>query len=229
MMRLVKILRHTLAAHARTFIAAGLGLAVGLLLPETLNWPSRMLLGWDVFAATSLLLIAQLVIGGSDALRRRALHEDEGRFVILGLLMFAALASSFAIGFAIRPSETLHGWTLLLYAIETAGTIMLSWALMQTLFALHYARDWYASDNASPTDAAATAESAPLQFPGDLAPDFTDFLYFAFTIGMTFQTSDVTIRDRGMRRLVLLHAAIAFFYNTGIVALSINIVAGLLH
>ncbi|MDB5366327.1 MAG: hypothetical protein JWM77_2254 [Rhodospirillales bacterium] len=228
-MRVVSILRHTIVAHARTFIAAVVGLVVGLMLPETLGWASRALLGWDVFAFVSLALISSLATCGPDLLRQRAQREDEGRFVILGLLLIASLASSFAIGFAIRPAETLHGWTLLQYAVETAGTIVLSWALMQTLFALHYAHDWYEHDNVSRKSAAQKAETAPLQFPGELPPDFTDFLYFAFTVGMTFQTSDVTVRGRGMRRLVLLHSVISFFYNTGIVALSINIVAGLLH
>ncbi|GIL41289.1 DUF1345 domain-containing protein [Roseiterribacter gracilis] len=227
-MQIITILRHTFAAHARTLIGAVIGAAVGLALPDALGWPSRALLGWDVFCAVSLALIASLLRCGPDMLRERARREDEGRFIILGLLLVAALASSVAIGFAIRPADKIHGPELALYIVETAGTILLSWLLMQTLFALHYARDWYAHENAAkkhPTK----QKNPPLEFPGDTLPDFSDFLYFAVTIGMTFQTSDVTVHARNMRRIVLAHAVIAFFYNTGIVALSINIVAGLLH
>jgi uncharacterized membrane protein len=226
-MQIVSILRHAVVAHARTFIAAAIGVVFGLVLPDTLAWPSRVLLSWDVFAGVSLVLVGSLLRCGPDMLRQRARREDEGRFVILGLLLIVLLASSVAIGFAIRPADTLHGWTLVLYVIETAGTILVSWLLMQTLFALHYARDWYADDNA--TKKSGKAKKPVLEFPGEVQPDFSDFLYFAVTIGMTFQTSDVTVHDRSIRRLVLLHAIIAFFYNTGIVALSINIVAGLLH
>jgi uncharacterized membrane protein len=227
-MRAAAILRHTVLAHTRTLIGVVVGLIAGFALPETMGFATRALLGWDVFAAASLLLIAPLLRCGPDMLRQRARKEDEGRFVILGLLMIAALASMVAIGFAIRPSETLRGWMLVLYIIETAGTILLSWLLMQTLFALHYARDWYMHEYAV-KKGTAVQKSPPLEFPGDQLPDFSDFLYFAVTIGMTFQTSDVTVHSRNLRRLVLLHAMIAFFYNTGIVALSINIVAGLLH
>lgn len=194
-----------------------------------MGWASRALIGWDTFALVSLVLIGVSLLGcGPDALRWRAQLEDEGRFVILGLLLIAALASTVAIGFAIRPVDGLQGWNLALYIVETAGTIILSWFLMQTLFALHYARDWYTHER-NQKKHPSKKTPPPLAFAGDELPEFTDFLYFSFTIGMTFQTSDTEVNTRSMRRLVLVHGVVAFFYNTGIVALSINIVAGLLH
>jgi uncharacterized membrane protein len=219
-------LRHTARTHLRTFIAVAIGILAGLSFPRDWGWISRALLGWDTFVLVFLVSIVPLAAGWTpERLRDRASREDEGRVVILLLLLVGAIASFFAIGLAIRPTQGMRGWTMLRYAMETGGTIVLSWALMQTLFALHYARDWYVHERRSRTK----NDPGLLDFPGDELPGFSDFLYFAFTVGMTFQTSDVAVRGRAMRRLVVLHAAVAFFFNTGIVALSINIVAGLLH
>ena len=105
-------------------------------------------------------------------------------------------------------------------------TIVLSWALSQTVFALHYAHDYYLD-----VDLPAAMHdpgSQRLVFPGEKTPTYGDFLYFSFTIGMTFQTSDVQIADSDIRRLVLVHGVVAFFYTTGVLALTINLVAGLI-
>lgn len=105
-------------------------------------------------------------------------------------------------------------------------TIVLSWAFMHSIFALHYAHDYYL-DVGLPA-APLGHEPERLIFPGEPSPTYGDFLYFAFTIGMTFQTSDVQIADSYIRRVVLVHAAVAFFYTTGILALTISLVAGLI-
>ena len=105
-------------------------------------------------------------------------------------------------------------------------TVVLSWAFMHTMFALHYAHDYYMeADLSNPVP---NTEAQRLIFPGGQMPRYGDFLYFSFTVGMTFQVSDVQISDAEMRRVVLLHGATSFFYTTGILALAINLVAGLI-
>ncbi len=99
-------------------------------------------------------------------------------------------------------------------------TILCSWFIVHTAFALHYAHEFY-------EDAPGTKERS-LTFPGDSEPDYLDFLYFAFVLGTTSQTSDVTICSGAMRRLALVHGVIAFFFNTTLLALVVNIAAGLI-
>ena len=105
-------------------------------------------------------------------------------------------------------------------------TVVLSWAFIHTVFAVHYAHDFYVDADLS--KAASGAATPRLVFPGGQMPNYGDFLYFSFTVGMTFQVSDVQITDREMRRVVLAHGATSFFYSTGILALAINLVAGLI-
>ena len=100
-----------------------------------------------------------------------------------------------------------------------AVTILLSWAFTHTIFALHYAHEYY-DENAG--------KGGGLKFPGDEPPDYWDFMYFSFVVGMTFQVSDVQVEDHKLRREVLAHGVLAFFFNVAIVALTINIVVGLI-
>ena len=105
-------------------------------------------------------------------------------------------------------------------------TIVVSWAFIHSMFALHYVHDYYLNVDVSPAPLGPTSER--LIFPGEHSPTYGDFLYFSFTIGMTFQVSDVQIADSAIRRVALAHGAFAFFYTTGILALTINLVAGLI-
>lgn len=99
-----------------------------------------------------------------------------------------------------------------------------AWLLVHTIFALHYARSYYQDGNLSLED----CQLQKLNFPNELEPDYWDFLYFSFVIGMTSQVSDVTIISRQIRRLSLYHSVLSFFFNTSIVAMSINIIAGII-
>ncbi len=103
-------------------------------------------------------------------------------------------------------------------------TIIGSWLLVHTIFAMHYAHEYY-QDHQTQSD----CKAGGLDFPEDIEPDYWDFLYFSFVIGMTSQVSDVQITSRSMRRLSLLHSILSFFFNTAIVAMSINIIAGLIQ
>jgi uncharacterized membrane protein len=205
-------------ARPRTFIAAAVGIVACLLLPHSLRPVTRLLIGWDVFAALYLMLVFIVVFGsGLTHIRRNARLQDDGRFVILLVTATGAFASIAAIVFELGD----HSHSAPQLGLATL-TIALSWAAVHTTFALHYAHEYYRG-----------AEPGGLAFPGGKdeaheAPDYWDFVYFSFVIGMTAQVSDVGITDRIIRRTATAHGVISFVYNTALLALMVNIAASAL-
>ena len=200
-------------ARPRTFFALAIGIATFLLLPAALRPVTRALLGWDVSIAVYLLLVYTMVVqSGLSHIRRNAVLQDDGRFLILLVTAIGAFASIAAIVFELGASH--HSVPEL--ALATV-TIALSWAAVHTTFALHYAHEYYRG-----------AKPGGLQFPsGDQheSADYWDFVYFSFVIGMTAQVSDVGITDKTIRRTATVHGIISFVYNTALVALMVNIAA----
>ncbi len=201
-------------ARPRTFISAAIGVVVFLLLPASLRLVSRQLIGWDVFIACYLLLAYTLILrGGVRYVRRNAVMQDDGRFLILLVTAIGAFASIAAIVFELGAAHR-GGPQLLLATV----TIALSWAMVHTTFALHYAHDYYRG-----------AKPGGLAFPGADAngeePDYWDFVYFSFVIGMTAQVSDVGVTDKTIRRTATAHGIISFIFNTALLALMVNIAA----
>jgi uncharacterized membrane protein len=200
-------------ARPRTFIAVAVGIVAFLVLPESLRLVTRMLIGWDVFVALYLLLVYIMMMRcGLAYIRRNAVLQDDGRFLIPLLTALGAFASIAAIVFELGASK--HSVPEL--ALATL-TITLSWAAVHTGFALHYAHEYYRG-----------AKPGGLQFPsGDQheAADYWDFVYFSFVIGMTAQVSDVGITDKTIRRIATVHGIISFVFNTALVALMVNIAA----
>ena len=184
-----------------------------LLLPGSLRQVTRLLIGWDTFT-TLYLILAYIMMYRCDHnhIRRNAILQDDGRFLILLVTALGAFASIAAIVFELGASQ--HSPPQL--ALATL-TIALSWAAVHTTFALHYAHDYYRG-----------AKPGGLQFPsGDQHDhaDYWDFVYFSFVIGMTAQVSDVGITDKTIRRTATVHGIISFIYNTALVALMVNIAA----
>nr|WP_316644404.1 DUF1345 domain-containing protein [uncultured Roseateles sp.] len=211
-----------LRVRPRLMVAVGLGLAVALLLPGPLHATTRGLLGWNAAVWLYLLLLARMMHRADEGhLRRSAVQQADGAPVVLLLAITAALASLAAIALELSHARGSSGpgWQDMVLAV---GTIAGSWILLPLEFALAYASRFYG---------AAQANSG-LCFPSDedgkpeQEPDYIDFLYFAFTIAATSQTSDVAVTKRSMRRLVLLHSVLSFAFNTVLLALTINIVAG---
>lgn len=200
------------------------GLLVGiaiyaLLLGFTgIHWRLRFIAAWDIGSSAALLaLFAGLRNSPAEDMKRNALRQDTGKWVVLILSLVAATASLIVIAAEMPQVKAVHGLVRFEHVFFVIYTIVASWAFMHTVFALHYAHDYYMD-----------AGPQRLVFPGGLGPTYGDFLYFSFTIGMTFQVSDVQIADSKLRRLVLLHSATSFFYSSVILALTINLVAGLL-
>ena len=204
--RPIRILR----ARSRLFAAVAIGLVTLALLPQGLRWSSRALIAWDVTAAL-YLVAAYTRIWRADVshIRRHAIEADDGRIAILVLAAGAALASLVAI--LAEIGEATRGTPQILLAI---GTIALSWAMVHTSFALHYAHDYYRPRT-----------PGGLKFPGEDKPDYWDFVYLSFVIGMTAQVSDVAITNRGIRRTATAHGIVSFVFNTALLALMVNIAA----
>jgi len=199
-------------ARPRTFISIAIGIVAFFLLPGSLRLVTRFLIGWDVFIAFYLVLVYVMVLrSGLAHIKRNAILQDDGRFLILLVVALGAFASIAAIIFEL---DATHRSTPEL-ALATF-TIALSWAAVHTVFALHYAHEFY------------RGRPGGLQFPnGDQHEDadYWDFVYFSFVIGMTAQVSDVGITDRIIRRTATVHGIISFIFNTALVALMVNIAA----
>ena len=177
--------------------------------------------GAVVFLTAVWLMMARATPAG---MRRRAEIEDEGRYTVLIFSAAAATAILLAIVFELHGIKDLPADQAGFRVALAAVTILLSWFFMNTMFALHYAHGYYG--DADPSSEYKRTEG--LAFPATDDPDYWDFLYFSFVVGMTFQVSDVQIEDHNLRRVVLGHGVLAFFFNVVIVALTINIVAGLI-
>jgi len=159
-----------------------------------------------------------------NKMRQGAQRQDESRLAILTLVVAAACASLIAIGFMLKHTQGLPIIALTLHVTLAVITVVCSWLLTHTMFTLHYAHLYYQGNGLAST----AGEKGGLEFPGEKQPDYWDFLYFSFVIGMTSQVSDVQVVSRPMRRLVLVHGMLSFAFNTVILALSVNIIAGLL-
>jgi len=203
-------------ARPRTFFSVAIGIVAFFLLPASLRLVTRLLLGWDVFATLYLVLAYIMMLRcGLAHIKRNAVLQDDGRFLILLVTALGAFASIAAI--VSELGESHRGGAEL--ALATV-TIALSWAAVHTTFALHYAHDYYRG-----------AKPGGLQFPsGDQHDhaDYWDFVYFSFVIGMTAQVSDVGITDKTIRRTATAHGIISFIYNTALVALMVNIAASVI-
>jgi len=200
-------------ARPRLFSSVVLGIVAFFLLPGSLRLVTRLLVSWDIFVTFYLVLAYIMMFRcGIAHIRRRAVLQDDGRFLILLVTALGAFASIAAIVFELGASH--RGVPELTLATVT---IALSWAAVHTIFALHYAHDYYRG-----------AKPGGLQFPsGDEHDhaDYWDFVYFSFVIGMTAQVSDVGITDKTIRRTATAHGIISFVFNTALVALMVNIAA----
>ncbi|WP_085315815.1 DUF1345 domain-containing protein [Derxia lacustris] len=215
-----------LAAFIRTRrrLLAGMlaGVVASALAPPHWDAVARLLLGWNAGVAVYLLLIWHfMAVADDEGIRLIARSQDATALSVLVMLTVAAVTSLAAIVFELaRAAAAPEGKAMPL--LLTVGTLVGSWLLLPTIFALHYAHMFHL----------APPERRPLAFPEDgteldVEPDYWDFLYFAFTIAVAAQTADITTRTRSMRRVVLAQSLLAFFFNAAILAAAINIAAGM--
>ena len=174
---------------------------------------------WDTFAFIYITICWVVFFNRTQpAIVKQANLDDGSRIFVLFSILTTALASLFAVLFLLLSNENSPGSKILPMMVAVAG-MMLSWVMVHTLFTFHYAHLYYEKRG---------IEKLPeLNFPEDKKPDYLDFAYFSFVIGMTFQVSDVEIASKRMRKTVLAHSLLAFALNTFVVALTINLIAGL--
>jgi len=202
-------------ARPRLFVSAAIGVAVMILAPSRWWLSTRLLIGWDIGVALYLAAVYQLVATADQTrIRRWAAIEDEGRVGILILTVAAALASLGAIIALLGRAQGNHRDALQL-SLATI-TILLSWGFIHTIFALHYAHEFYGERG---------GKKSGLSFPNDENPDYWDFVYFSFVIGMTSQVSDVAVASKPIRRTVTAHGIVSFLFNAALLALTVNIAA----
>jgi uncharacterized membrane protein len=207
----------------RLAIVVAVAVAADLLTRGRFGTGTRLLLAWDIGALVYLFL-AWMIVARSDhdMTRVRVQRYDQSGYVIFLLVTTAASASFVAIGFLAGNLKGLEFWPRAGYLTLTVAALLLSWLLIQTLFAFHYARLYYAR----PADG--NEHQRGLKFPDEGEPDYLDFAYYAFVIGMTCQVSDVAVMARHMRRITLIHGVLSFVYNITILTMSINIIGGLI-
>ena len=209
----------------RLIFAVGLAILVSVILPHWLHLPTRILCAWnssvDFFLGVTWW---KMVRATPQKIRRYAENEYEGHFAIFMLVIAAACASVLAIVFLLTDKKGLSPILLNLHVILSIMTIVGSWLLVHTMFAVQYAHSYYKYINRNNSEEI----TGGLNFPDNDHPDYWEFLYYSFVVGMTSQVSDVETRSREMRRLTLLHSILSFFFNTTILAMTINIVASLI-
>ena len=216
----------------RLALALTVGAGAALLAPALLGPLARVVVGWVGFAATDLALI---VLGmwraDTDDIRRVAASEDLPRTQAFVLVVGAALASLGAVVGLMGSLKGISKDLRALHVVLSIAAVVLAWLLVHLVFTLRYAHIYYNADDDTGQD------TGGLVFPDDqgddrgpkLTPNYLDFAYFSFVIGMTAQTADIGIANRSLRRAALLHSLISFVFNTTIVALTIGTIGGLLN
>ena len=209
--------------RSRPFLLCALvfGVAVGVLVPERYSDLRRALIGWNSGAWAYLLAMAWTMFR-ADHSRVRAIAEkqDESGGAVLGAVIVGAILSVYAIVTELANMKEASEHVKALHYGFTALTVIGSWLLVGVMYCLHYAHIYYT----------ASKHALPLEFPDQhTQPNYWDFLYFSFTLSVAVQTSDVTVKTRAMRKLVLGHCVLAFFFNLVILGLSVNIAASLVN
>lgn len=203
----------------RLLVATATTLLTSLLLPGSFTGPTRVIIGWTVFALTLLVLIwFSFFAVHPRQLPQLARLQDSSRTFLFVLVLGAAVGSLGTVVVLLTKVKGLPPGELSHHLSVSIVAVVCSWLLVHSLFALRYAHLYYAH-----------ADEKRLDFPNTPEPDYLDFAYFSFIIGMTSQVSDVQITSGVMRRLALLHGVLSFAFNTIIIALTINIMASLLQ
>jgi len=208
-------------ARVRSVVAVVAAIAAWYLLRRFASIPTCVIASWDSFAITLLTLIWIAIFNsGIDHIRHRAQTQDLSVLLIFVFTIGAACVSIFAVVALLSAAKKSNNVGL--HAALSVVAVLGSWTLVHTMFAMRYAHAYYGEGD-SPDE-----HSGSLEFPGDNMPDYLDFAYFSFVIGMTCQVSDVQISAKSLRSLALIHGILSFCFNTVILALTINTISGLL-
>jgi uncharacterized membrane protein len=208
-------------ALRRVAILAGIELAVTLVLMPTLPWQAAVVAGWDAAALTYLSSIWPIILRADSAqVEQIAIREDENRGSATVLLLAASVVSLLGVGGVLSLAGRESGPPRVLLIGVAVVTVLLSWTVVNTVYTLHYAH----RDFGSTALGIAFGEAA-----GQERPTYRDFAYVAFTIGMTYQVSDTTVRNPRIRHAVLGHALLSYVFGVVIIGGAVSLIAGLLR
>jgi uncharacterized membrane protein len=211
-----------LDAHQRALTALVVAFIVFLASFSVEHLPFRIILTWNAFTVTGIILAwLRIVLADAKEVVANAKLQDTSRSIIFGIVLLGACGSLFAVAYLLGTAKSVPGTRLVQHVALAALTVIFSWFFIHTIFALHYAHAYYRQIDEGGD------RGDGLNFPDCGEPDFLDFAYFSFVIGMTFQVSDVSITSSRIRRLSLVHALLSFLFNTVILALAINLASGL--
>lgn len=200
------------------FIAFGVYLIVPV---KHLDELTHGLIAWDGFSLALIILNwVTFSITDSEQIRKQSKAQDSSRTIIFIMVIISNLAGFFGVLLLLVTKEKFK-YTQSLHLVTAIGGMVLSWFLIHTIFTLRYAHIYYGDDDEKPGTLA-----GGLVFPGDDSPNYFDFAYFSFVLGMTFQVSDIQITSKPLRQLAMLHGLLSFGYNTVMIALTINLIAG---
>ena len=235
MSRLFHALRHSrllpiryIRARPRLFLSLAIGILTNFVLPETARLVTRLLVSWNLATLFFLISIGIMMMHANhEKIRRNAALHDEGQYTILVLSSVAAIASLAAIVAQLGLVKESTGLLKAFHIALAFTTIVTAWAFIHVMFALHYAHEYFEEWRSQ-------KDSEP-QLRGGLEiigladyPDYLDFAYYAFTVGVANATADINITSRQMRRITLAHSILSFFFNLALLGLTINIAAGLI-
>lgn len=227
-MGLIKMINR-LDAHHKLGISLVCGAAAVILSSSLVERPINWMIGWLIYSGVhiGLMWVTILSVHPSEV-RREVSGQDPSRVLSTLFVVVASFVSLFAILFLLQGARSAASWeNLTIHVILSFSCIICSWVLVHTVFTLRYAHMFYGRTRRDQHDQ--SKQLRGLEFPDEPEPDYLDFTYFSFVLGMTFQVSDVTISSRQIRRLALVHGLLSFAFNTLLVALTINVVSGLIQ
>ncbi len=213
----------TFKSRPRLVICALLSTAVFFFIPDRIaqHISTKIIICWNFGSILYLGLALQMMLSAStEKMQRRAVNQNVGRWLVLCMVVIAAVTCISSLVTLLSTAKEFHGKLKLEHIVLAGLTLSTSWFFTQIMFAQHYAHEYYFST--------AHAHNGGLEFPGTAKPDYVDFIYFACIIGTSAQTADVSFTNQTMRRIGLLHCVLAFFFNTTLIALAINVASGLI-
>ena len=210
-------LRHS-SARRRVNLCASFGLVAGASSAFFLPWQLATLVGWVTLTST-LLAWMWIDIGPCDAAdtQARSMMEDSSRVAAVVVMVTASVVSLVGVGFGLAKARHVGSRMEVALTVVSVAAVMLSWCVVHTMFAVHYAHQYYIDPVGG------------IEFPGREAPDYRDFAYYAFTVGVSFAVSDTNVTSRVIRRITLRHALVSYLFGTVIVGLTINVLASFIQ
>ena len=206
---------HLYSARLRLNVCASIGLVAGLIAAPFSPWQLSLLIGWIALTSTLLVWIWVENIGCDAAdTQARSTAEDNSRVTAVAVMVTASVVSLVGVGFALAKARRVGLPMEVALTVVAVLSVLLAWFVVHTMFTLRYAHQYY------------NAPVGGIEFPGGSNPDYRDFAYFAFTIGVAFAVSDAAVTSQAVRRITLRHSMVSYLFGTVIVGLTINVLAG---